>query len=189
MTCIVAIKDKSALWMGADSAAVDGWYEKTIISEEKIFIGQTAQGQTSFLIGVAGYPRTLQLLRYKLNIPDIPANEKDLTRYMVLHFVESMRTCFREAGHARKKDNEEEFDSEVIIGICGRIFTVNCNYQLIESKKPYDAIGCGTDYALGVLYTTEKDTPRKRIKKALEAAAYFNAGVSEPFVIKKLEYV
>ena len=189
MTCIVAIKDKSALWMGADSAAVNGWYARTIVSDEKVFIRQSLQGQTGFIMGVAGYPRTTQLLRYKMNIPEIPANENDLMRYMVTAFIDAMRTCFHEAGHARKKDNEEEFDSEILIGVNGRIFTVNTNYQIIESEKPYDAIGCGTDYALGVLYTTEKEAPRKRIKKALEAAAYFNAGVSEPFVIKKLEYV
>ena len=72
------------------------------------------------------------------------------------------------------------------IGKAGRLFTIQSDYQVAEVADNYTAVGCGQDYALGSLYATLESIPTKRIKLALETAAYFSAAVRPPFVIEKL---
>ena len=58
------------------------------------------------------------------------------------------------------------------------------NFQLVVAARGYAAIGSGGPVAMGSLRATRGDrNPRKRVLKALEAAAEENAGVAPPFVI------
>lgn len=45
----------------------------------------------------------------------------------------------------------------------------------------YFAVGCGANYALGSLYSTVEMDIDTRIKKAMDAAAEFSAGVRAPY--------
>jgi hypothetical protein len=59
------------------------------------------------------------------------------------------------------------------------------DYQVAESVLDYEAVGCGTDIAMGSLHATGEHTTMyavQRIKAALEAAEEFSAGVRGPFV-------
>jgi ATP-dependent protease HslVU (ClpYQ) peptidase subunit len=53
---------------------------------------------------------------------------------------------------------------------------------------PYAAVGCGESYALGALHAMEPTlSPKKRITRALEAAAFFSNGVTAPFHIMRIK--
>ena len=78
--------------------------------------------------------------------------------------------------------------SQILVAFRGRLFVVQCDFQVCERSERYDAIGCGADYALGSLFETDgrKMNPRSRLKRALQCAEKFSAGVRGPFTILKL---
>ena len=67
------------------------------------------------------------------------------------------------------------------MGVRGRLFQVDDDYQVGECIAEYNAVGCGRSYALGSLYVTQDLPASVRVLKALEAAQHFSAGVREPF--------
>lgn len=179
MTCIVGLVDNGNVWMGADSAGTNGWLDQTIRQDLKLFRND------DFLIGGCGSFRLLQLLHYKLHPPKRHP-DTDVMKYMVTEFVEAVRTCLKEGGFTRVKDNNEEIDGSFLVGYDGRLFEIECDLQVGESMDGYNGIGSGGRIALGSLYVSQ-GTPEERIRKALETAEHFNAGVRGPFHIECLE--
>jgi len=122
-----------------------------------------------------------QVLQYSLKTPHHPDGMDD-HEYMVTLFVDSVRECFKAAGIARKADDIESCGS-FLVGYRGKLYHVESDYQVGESVDAYSAVGCGTDLALGSMYTTEWDdrTAESRITIALDAASNFSAGVGGPY--------
>lgn len=177
MTCIAGLIDKGKVYMGADSAGVSG-SSLRVRADEKVFV------KDDFIMGFTTSFRMGQLLRYKLQISP-RAESIDVFRYMVTTFVEAARKCLKDGGFAEKKD-EREKGGVFLVGYAGRLFSIESDYQVAEHLLPYAAIGCGADYALGVLFANGHLKPGERILQALEAAEQFSAGVRRPFVIKEL---
>jgi hypothetical protein len=98
------------------------------------------------------------------------------------------RTCFREGGFARKKDEQEE-GGHFLVGVRGRLFEIESDYQVGESLDGYAAIGSGDDVALGALFATHHlgMSPEQRLTLALEAAQHHITSVRAPFLIECLE--
>lgn len=176
MTCIVGIKAEDGLWIGGDSAVSSDNLVQTI-ADPKVW----KRGQ--FIIGFAGSLRVGQIIKYKMKIP--PFNKRPPTEYMVTGFVDAMRKALKNSGAARKESQEEAQENQFLIGFKGRLFEIDEAYGVCEINDEYIAIGSGTEYALGSLYTTKSKNPEKRIKAALEAASYFSEGVRPPFHVVK----
>lgn len=174
MTCIVAIRDKDGVvWMGGDSAGVSGW-EVTLTAQPKVFkLGNVLMGYTSsFRMG--------QLLQYALTLPEV--DDDNLHRYMVTKFVNAVRECLKMGGYA-KKENETETGGTFLVGIVGRLFRIEDDYQVYECMDDVDSVGSGEQYARGTLYANAHLTPKARIEQALGAAATYNMGVRGPFTV------
>jgi ATP-dependent protease HslVU (ClpYQ) peptidase subunit len=178
MTCIAAVVHDNVVYMGADSAGVAG-SDLTIRADQKVFING------EFLIGFTSSFRMGQLLRYAFEPPKYREDEKDLYKYMVTDFVNAVRKCLKDGGYAQV-DKGEEIGGWFLVGIRGRLFKIESDYQVGESVLPYEAVGCGEAYALGVFSVTDKVDPEERIKLALGSAESFSAGVRAPFVILKI---
>lgn len=174
MTCIIGLAQDDTLYMGADSAATGGW-EITTQRQPKIFRAG------DLLIGVSGYPRMLQILKYRF-APPAHTPEKDDMHYMAVDFVDAARQAFKDAGYAQKENEQERTDSLVLIGYRGHFYTLERNYQIIDSVRDYATIGSGDSYALGALHATVGLGPLDRIRLALEAAAEYSTSVRGPFV-------
>jgi len=176
MTCIAAVAEKGRVYIGADSAAVDGW-DLSIRPDEKVF----ANGLCIF--GFICSFRMGQLLRYQFTVPKRPA---DMTNRIFMHtlFIEEVRTCLKKGGYAKVEDNVEK-GGTFIVGYDGIIYMVENDFQIYSPRDQFDACGCGHAYAKAVLYATRgrKDNPRERIKLALTTAEHFSAGVRGPFKI------
>lgn len=181
MTCVAALVHDNTVYMGADSAGVSR-YDLVVRADQKVFMNG------EFLIGFTSSFRMGQLLRYALKPPKFRPDEKELYEYMVTDFVDAVRDCLKKGGYAQK-DNEEEIGGCFLVGVRGRLFQIESDYQVGESVQPYDAVGCGMAYALGVLSVTQKVDPEERIKLALTSAEKFNAGVRSPFIILKTPHV
>ena len=174
MTCIVALRHGKDVFVGGDSSGIAGW-ELTIRKDPKIFVsGAYAIGfTTSFRIG--------QLLQHKLKLPPPPKNDAALYPFMINEFVEATRECLK-AGGVASKDKDVEQGGTFIVGVLGRLFIVESDYQVVEPAWPYAAIGSGAPYALGSLATSKGD-PESRLQKALAIAEQFSIGVRGPFHI------
>ena len=189
MTCIVGLVDKKSahIYIGADSAATNDSGQQTIRADQKLFrLGD-------FLFGCTSSFRMIQLLRYRLVLPDyasvLSSSEEDqLFRYMATDFIDAVRSCLRDGGYA-KKEEEREQGGTFLVASRGRLFCIESDYQVEEVLIGYNAIGSGDDVALGALHVTlQMDLlPDQRIRLALEAAAYHNANVAGPFLIKSIE--
>jgi ATP-dependent protease HslVU (ClpYQ) peptidase subunit len=94
------------------------------------------------------------------------------------------KICHVQGGFATK-ESEAEVGGQFLVAYEGRIFQVYSDYQVAESSHNYEAVGCGSDIAMGSLHTTLNHSvmyPESRVRVALEAAEEFSAGVRGPFV-------
>lgn len=176
MTCIVGLVHNGDVYIGGDSAGVAG-LSITIRSDEKVF------GNGPFIMGFTTSFRMGQLLRYKLAPPAQTVHQNDM-EYMVTSFIDACRTCFSQNGFG---DKDASVGGNFLVGYHGKLYNIEGDYQVGVPKLPFDAVGCGSDLALGAMFATEGLSPEKRINAALMAASTFSAGVAPPFTILKLE--
>jgi ATP-dependent protease HslVU (ClpYQ) peptidase subunit len=177
MTCIVGLVEQDKVIMGADSAGSDGWILLEYGSPKLFRNGE-------FLIGFTSSWRMGQLLRYSLR-PPVMAPDADIEEYMVTEFVEAVRTCFKDGGWARK-DEEQESGGCFLVGVRGRLFFVDDDYQVGTLAEGFAAVGSGQMAALGSLFTSQGQPASIRVEQALRAAERFTATVRSPFRIEVL---
>lgn len=104
---------------------------------------------------------------------------------MTTKFIDKVRRHFKEGGYI-KVDSSRESGGFFLVGYKNRLFEVDSDFQVGESYTPYTSLGCGADYALGVIYGLREEKaedPKGLIIKALEAAEFFSGGVRAPFNI------
>lgn len=181
MTCIVGLEHEGRVYIGGDSAGVAGW-SLTVRADSKVFlrdvphIGPAAFGFTSsFRMG--------QIIRYAFEPPSPKADAEpaDIDAYLVAEFIPALRKAFAEHGY-EKADNGRTSGGTFLMGIAGRLYRVDSDYQVGRAVAPYDAIGCGDNVALGALYmAVGEGPPRDAALVALKAAEAHNAGVRDPF--------
>jgi ATP-dependent protease HslVU (ClpYQ) peptidase subunit len=100
---------------------------------------------------------------------------------MVNAFVEATRECLKTGG-AATREKEAEQGGTFLVGVRGRLFIVESDYQVVEPVAPFAAIGSGAPYALGSL-ATSRGAPAARVKQALTVAERFCAAVRAPFPV------
>lgn len=189
MTAIVGLVKDGDVFMGGDSAGVAG-YALTVRKDPKVFL------TGPFIIGFTSSFRMGQILRFgehgkRLNdvkfIRDLESIS-DPWEAMVSEVVPWLRTAFEQGGFTHK-DYGKEYGGCFLVGYRGRLFCVEGDFQVGESSHGFHAVGCGQEMALGSLYTSNQEdwSPDYRVRKALETAQEFSAGVRGPFTILKLE--
>lgn len=167
-------KKKKVVIMGADSAGTDGALNQSIRKDTKIFYNG------DFLIGCTSSFRMIQLLRFSFKPP--LRGEKDIYEYMCTDFVNAVRECFKNGGFLQKFTDGDEKGGSFLVAYKDRLFAVLTDFQVQENLNGLDACGCGESYALGSMHSSI-GTPKDKIKKALQAAELFSAGVAGPFNI------
>src|SRR5689334_16657482 len=133
MTCIVGLIEKKKVYIGGDSAGVAG-LDVTVRKDPKVFkVGD-------FVIGCTTSFRMMQLIRFSFNPPKRFEGD-DIFKYMCSEFVNVLRRCLKDGGYA-KKENEEESGGTFLVGHQDRLFRIDSDYQVGESQKPFEAVGC-----------------------------------------------
>lgn len=185
MTAIVGLTHQGRVHIGGDAAAVGG-YTLEIRKDPKVFtLPQRETGRPEqphvWAFGYTTSFRMGQILQYGFTPPTLT---DDLDRVMRTTFVDALRTAFKQAGWART-DNGVEETGQFLVGVAGRLFTVDEDYQVGEPADGYAAVGCGRAIASGSLHTTQGLGwgPEERLTAALEAAAHHSAGVAGPFTL------
>lgn len=180
MTCIAAMIDGDEVVMGGDSAGIGGW-DLELRADSKVFT------TGDYIIGYTSSFRMGQLLQYRLVPPQvIPLGSFDSMRWMATAFIEAVRKVFSEGG-LEKKEHEVVSGGQFLVGFNGRLFAIDTDYQVRESRSSFNAVGAGMAYALGALGALEYDAtePSKeyKIRRSLEVAEQFSAAVRGPFTI------
>lgn len=176
MTCIVAVRDRGTVYIGGDSAGVGGW-DLTVRKDPKVFTLSTDHDE--YALGFTSSFRMGQLLAHSFTPPRC-ARGRDAWEYMATDFVNAVRDCLRDGGYARVSDNEET-GGTFLVGFRGRLFQIESDFQVAESRDPFMAVGCGGAYALGAFYATKGEDPAARCLTALKAAERHSGGVRGPF--------
>lgn len=176
MTCIAALAHRGRVWIGGDSASSDAYWHIAPVQQPKVFrVGE-------MVIGNAGSWRICQLLQHKLTLPPIDA--KNVEGWLVTKFIDAVREALK-AGGVAKKENEVEEGGVFLVGLRGRLYRADHDYQIIPVGPHGVAIGSGASVAIGALYATHglRWTPSARIRLALQASAHATPFVRAPFRI------
>ncbi|KAA1237121.1 hypothetical protein FHL81_10810 [Agrobacterium tumefaciens] len=177
MTCIVALQHNGKVYVGGDASATCTWSLYSVAgSTPKVF------EKDEMIIGSAGSPREAQIIRHLTTFPRCHP-DVDATQHIVATVVECIRSSLRTHGALQVTDNVESMESSLIIAFRDQLFDIDGKFSVIQSDRPFTAIGSGRDLALGSLHTSIAQ-PEARVQLALEAAEAFNAGVRRPFTIR-----
>ena len=180
MTCVVGIAERGAVFLGADAIAVGGYAMQTRATPKVFRHGP-------FVIGCANSFRAADVIRYRFEPPPPYDADDDLHRYMATAFVDALRDALKSHGVTVIENNAEEVPANLLVGIRGRLFVIDDDFHVGESCHAFDAVGCGSDLALGALHALGgTGSPRTRLTKALHAAQAFSAGVRGPFTFVTL---
>lgn len=177
MTAIAGILEGGTIWLGGDSAGVDGCYSMQVRSDPKVF----KNGE--FIFGYTSSFRMGQILQYDFTPPSPHEGDKGIA-YMVKRFVPSLMKAFKGAGY-QSEEKGEVSGGTFLCGYRSELYQIQCDYQVARVTQPYLACGCGQDIILGSLHATEQFDldPKERITIALDAAESFSAGVRGPYTI------
>lgn len=174
MSCIIAVKRNGVIVFGSDSL-VSTSYNKYSCKNDKIFY----KGKT--IIGVAGSPRVGQLIQYELKDFKIKSNDQTEMEYMVKIVAQSIKTVLEENNAC----DPEEFPFEVLIGYNGKLYQMFNDFQIVELDYPYQAVGSGSDIAIGSLFTSSMVDPdvdlMTMVQRGLTAASMFDKHVGGDF--------
>lgn len=179
MTCIAGLVHDGRVYIGGDSAGVDGRLHLTVRADRKVF------RNGPFVMGFTSSFRMGQLLAHALEPPRRHPDD-DVYAYMVKDFINAVRQCLKDGGWAQKRE-EQEIAGDFLVGYAGRLFLISGDYQVGENADGIAACGCGDMLALGALVATTDKEPEDRIMTALSVAERFSGGVRAPFHVECLE--
>lgn len=176
MTCIVGLITESQLIFGADSLVTTDSDAKFTLSDKKIF------KKGKFLFGFCGSLRYGQLIKHKYPMPTYSPT-RDIESYVHRVFLPDLHSFL--AAHTYQKLECPLF--EFLVGIGDRIFIVSDDFSVVSTPSPYQAIGSGSQYALGALFASQDNTNHvERLTVALQAASKYSQSVAEPFYFQSL---
>ena len=181
MTCIVGIKTASGVILAADSLGSSNGLKQEFSTAKLIRIAVDSRqdgvfaGEIPILIGYTHSFRMGNILKHCLKPPEITGS---VDKYLVSKFIPELMRCFEQEGFARE-DNKVKSGGEFLLGIAGRLFTVQSDYSVIEPEEGYTAIGSGQEIALGALYAYEDCNIEERDSAigAVSAASKFSTTV------------
>lgn len=176
MTCIIGFTTGNEVYIGGDSAGTQDT-DIRIRADEKVF------KRDGMVFGFTSSYRMGQILRYSFQVPDHDPRKSDF-EYLCTDFIDALMKCYKEKNFARLEDNVME-GGVFLLGYNGKLYQVEADFQVGEVVDSFDAVGCGSEYALGVLKATfdENISAEEYIENALYISAYFSGAVCEPFTV------
>jgi len=173
MSCVVGLLKDGKLYMGSDGRASTDTGEKRPIIATKLF------WNNDFLIGFAGSVRTGQLLKQEYF--EVPADVSDLP--------DAIREHLQHKGSlAISEDQLSVQNCNFLVGFYGKLYEILTDFQINEVYGDYLAIGSGSNWAMGSLYTSKRvKSGEKRVLIALKAASQFDAACGPPYSIEVMD--
>ena len=172
MSTVIGIVDNGKVWVGADSYATTPSGERRRVICEKMFMNGP------YLIAFIGSVRSGQVL--KPHSFKAPKSIYDFPDKMVEQFKQ--KGCLATTSDSQTAVQEANF---LIATPDGKLFEILLDFQMNEIKD-YTAIGSGSPFAIGSLYTTRDwGDPRRRMLAAFEVAGVYDMSTGPPYIIEE----
>lgn len=166
MTCIVGIAKDRVVHIGGERSIAD---EHSILSSP---VSKVAS-RDGWIYGYAGTIGIGQLM----DIISLPRAEGADYKTIKTKIVPALSVAID--NYAR---DVTEHDTQWLIGVNGRLYEVSAaDWGVLEVE--YTAIGGGSQYAFGSLYTSRDKSPIDRLEDALYAAIWFSPTCQGPIDI------
>jgi ATP-dependent protease HslVU (ClpYQ) peptidase subunit len=183
MTCLVGIIQDGKTYIGTDGFATTEDCERKPIICRKLFVSD------NYVVAFAGHIRTGQLL-YPESGFEFPKDVYQIPNHIYLWLRE-----FEVVG--KDELSTAVIHSNFLIATKDKLYEILMDMSVseIDPECGFTAIGSGTPYAMGSLYTSahtlntlgEIIDPKTRIRLALDTAAEFIRNVGPPFQIYSYE--
>lgn len=169
MTCVVGLECADRVHLAGDGVAT-GKHEVAVWTDAKVFTLH------NMVFGFSGSFRVGQTVRHAFVPPSYTGDDDGFTAHLATAFASALRACLRVAGVRMG-------DTSMLIGRGSRLYKMESNLQVNRVYDGFAAIGCGDELATGALYATQGlvESPKKRLRLALEAAERYNLNVRRPF--------
>lgn len=195
MTCIAAIRDRDGnIFMGGDrcgSANDRTWIQ--VRSKVVLFNWMVA--------GATGAIAVVEELQSPIaGIPSPESPDQDPFDYLHGFLVPWLWRRGEKRMSNYTKDGNQLMDMSLLVGMKGRIFSIDVGGGVMETADSYFSIGAGRDWATGVLYACKElwaerggdgllipHLARTALELSLKAAACYSPSVAGPFDILKLK--
>lgn len=168
MTVIVGVAHQGKVYMGGDRGMSDKEFIGSMLAPKVRKIGQ-------LLIGYSASQGT-GLLAYMANY-SVP-NADNIEAWLRIEFCDA----YQKAAELFKIDiNTEDNGADLLVGVAGRLFEISTEDWSVAEYSEI-ATGSGFSYAMGSLYTTRTwiDTPRNRVREAVNAAIRYSPSCQGP---------
>jgi len=177
----VGLIDKGITYLGGDSLASSSYDGNTIL-QKKVF---KLRNVKNAILGFSGSVRDLNILQYAENLIDSRDEPNIDEKYLVTKFIPNVISLFNTNGRNKIDKGINDNESYFLLGYEDKLWKIDFNYAVSSININYNAIGCGTDYALGSMYSTEilDLSPIERIYKALQSASKFSVRCAAPYYI------
>ncbi len=174
MTCVIALEHQGRAYVGSDSFLGDEGFKDGTAHPKVMKKG-------SLLIAYAGSVRGAQIVEHGITFRRQKKGETP-EAYMVNDVAARIKHFFDNLGAAvQAPGRSDSSESEFIVCVKGRVFAIQSDYGVIQSKHGFLSIGAGQPYASAAMLALIDLPPRERIKRSLEIAAELSPLVSAPF--------
>jgi 20S proteasome alpha/beta subunit len=160
MTCIVALTHKGKIYIGGERGNSDEHIIVPALNPKVFEIG-------SYVLGYSGNTGIGQSVAYGFDFPPPPKNNS-ITKHMISSLVPALRSYLKDI-----IPEKEEEHAGLIVGLKGHIYEIDTtDFQCVEYEEI--AIGSGSPYAYGSLYSNKDYEPMDRIRQGIEAAILYS---------------
>lgn len=166
MTCIVGIAHEGIVYMGGERGVSNGDILVPALKSKIIQVD-------NFLVGYSGTGFGVGQLA---TLAEYPQSDENLDMELRTLFAKSMRKLIRKYGGI------ENGSHDLLVGGYGRIFEVYTDdWGIVELSET--AVGSGSSYAIGSLYSTQDKEPLYRVHEALNASIQYSPTCAGPIDI------
>lgn len=183
MSVIVGIIHDGVVYIGSDSQMTKGGTKKGYNHPNNRKIWHP-DGREHLLMGSAGLLKGINVIK-SINglIDQRTLSEKTLNyNYVVKNVARRIMDSMEEVKLIDSKDYNPKMLNEFLFANNDELYMIGTDGSVLQIDD-FSAIGSGAIEAIGSLLSTEKDEPKTRIIKAIEAAIQNDIYVGYPIVI------
>lgn len=135
---------------------------------------QKITSRNEFLIAGAGDPQACDIIQHVWEVPEF-VEDNDAYNFMVTHVAGSIRTCLKENGYEKDK-NDKDGGFVFLIAFKGVIYELDETFTISMTDTGIYGIGSGSKYAIGALQAGAT------CEQAMEIAEKNDIHTSKPFI-------
>ena len=187
MSVVVAIKENGRVYIGADSQVTKGGTRSTLKNPNNYKIWKV-RGVDNCLMAHVGNVREANIIRLMdqvITLYDIFSDRVDY-EFVVKDLVQSIFSELKRYGYLKDDSYIESMDSCFIFAYKDQLYTIGSDGCVIEVSD-VAAIGSGKNEAIGSLVSTENESAKDRIIKAIKASATNDIYVDYPIILVDTE--